>query len=219
VVGDEDNVGAVSEGGKENRDPLSSLPGGEPPEEQEENRLLATSKFFGGGGGGDGSSGKVPPARPSGLRRRFRPPITTARRAAAAGAPGESSLHRDRGSGRGSGGGGGGGVGGGGGGGEASESDDTGDHSNPWGADYAYPRLDVSSDRAVRDGEAAATGGGRSGSGIAAGGRRLKRRRTLGLGSLAPGGMLRGLEGVAGSGTAAGPARRSKSLGGERRVA
>lgn len=199
-----DDAGAAVRNGKENLAPLSLREGDEPSEE-ETSDLSATSKFFGGAGDNGGAGGnKGLPARQSGLRRRFRPPHAAPRSAASAAATGSFALRGGYGSGGRSGDGGG-------------ANQDGGDgEPDPWGAEYAYPRLDAP--RKTATGDRAPTGAGRSGSGSTAPssggcGRRLKRRRTLGVGSLVPSGLIRGLEGAARSGLG-GPGRRSKSLGG-----
>lgn len=197
-----DDVGAAARDGKENRAPLS------PPREGDEplveaSDLPASSKFFGGGGGdNDGVGGKGLPVRQSGLRRRFRPPHAAPRCAASAAVSRGSALRGGRGS----------GVG---------EANQDGDNDNgepdPWGAKYAHPRLDALRATAGSD-QRRPAGVVRSGSGASvpsSGGveRGLKRRRTLGVGSLVPSGLMRGLEGAAGGGLG-GPGGRSKSLGG-----
>lgn len=203
------DVGTTARDGKENQAPLSPRDDGEPPDEA--NDLPPTSKFFGGGGGGGGGDnggdnatvgGKGLSLRQSGLRRRFRPPHAAPRCAASAAAASRScsTLGRGRGSN---------------GGGEANQDDEMGE-ADPWGAEYAYPRLDAS--RVTAGGDQRPFAAGKSGSASAApsfggGGRRLKRRRTLGVGSLVPSGMIRGLEGAEVRGLG-GPGRRSKSLGG-----
>lgn len=152
----------------------------------------ATSKHFGAGAGPAGS-GAVTPAPLSGLRRRFRPPL------AAVGSSTVGNLRRGEG-GRACRGGGG--------------AENNGRHDpDPWGADYAYPRLDAQ----PSPGESAAPWGDDGGGGSGASGSRLKRRRTLGLGSMAQKGLIRSLGGVAsGRGSGGLVGRRSKSLGGER---
>lgn len=171
----------------------SLQPDNVPSAAETETETAATSKHFGGAGG---EKAPAPAPAPSGLRKRFRPPLAGARSAAG------SAPRRGRG---------GDDVGGG----------QNGDRdSDPWGEGFAYPRLGIDGDAGT-----AAMGvvtGGRTGN-TDGGSTRLKRRRTLGLGSLAPKGLIRGLDGVASSGTArglgaagGGPGRRSKSLGGER---
>lgn len=79
-----------------------------------------------------------------------------------------------------------------------------GDDANSWGAEYACPREGAESNNSgsLEDGH-------------------LKRRKTLGVGSLAPKEIIRGLAGVAsggwsgGLGRGVGLCRRSKSVGGE----
>lgn len=204
----DDDVGALED--KENQTPLPLLDdAGKPPREAD--CLPATSKFFGGGGDrggggggrGRGGGGKGPLVQQSGLRRRFRPPLAAARYSSAspAASGGSTTLGKGR--------------GGGAGGGKLGRDDDN-SNPDPWGAEYAYPRLDVS--RETPGNDEGCSGKGSLGVSIAArgGGSRLKRRRTLGLGSLVPSGVIRGLEGTAGSGLE-GPGRRSKSLGGDGR--
>lgn len=200
---------------KENRDPLLSLsPAADKNTSPHE---AGTSKHFlgGNGSGGAGSSGasgggvrrlsrgKRAVSSAAGLRRRFRSPLaapSSASRATGAadgGKVGEAAKST--------------------GGCPASgDGDDCGNNigttqTNPWEADFLFSARtgtrSLESTALADSGDGACVGGG-------GGGRGLKRRRTLGVGSLAPKGLLRGLDGVAvaGGGLAA---RRSKSLGGE----
>ena len=209
----DDFGGAAARDGKENQapPPLSPPEDGEGEPSEEASDVLASSKFFGGSGGGEGgkSEGGVGVkgmlVRQSGLRRRFRPPLAAPRHAASTGASrGGSAVRRGHGS----------GVGG-----ADRDYDDDSGKPYPWGAECAHPRLDASRlATAASSGERRPNGVGRSGSGTVVPssrgvGRGLKRRRTLGVGSLVPSGLIRGLEGVVGGGLG-GPGRRSKSLGG-----
>lgn len=185
-----------AEDNKENQDP-SLL--GKPNELAEAapaaSAASATSKHFGGNRGAISSA-------PSGLRRRFRRPLALV-------SVSSSNTSATTGIGACSSGGGGGRV---------------GDRDyNPWGAEHTYSRLDV---KPESGGLAAAGGAGRGGGGDGGGGTsgvtggagsRLKRRRTLGLGSVASKGLTRvldgGMLGRGGGGGGTGP--RSKSLGGK----
>lgn len=192
----DDNVDASED--KENNRKLPLPDGGDTkPLREEADGSLATSKFFGGGSRSGG--GKGPLGQRSGLHRRFRPPLAVARHSSAA--PTASTL----------------GEGGSGGGGGANFGRHHFNNGNPdpdpWGTQFAYPRLDVSLES---PGNEAGCNGERNSSAsmtASAGGSRLKRRRTLGVGSLVRSGMIRGLEGTAGIGLGC-PGRRSKSLGG-----
>ncbi|CAM9112653.1 unnamed protein product [Pylaiella littoralis] len=187
--GDDADVDASED--KENNRPLPD--GGNTTRLREEaGGLLATSKFFGGGGGDRGGGGKGPLGQQSGLRGRFRPPLAAARHSSAA-APAASCLGKGR---------------GGGGGEKIGRDDDNNGNPDSWGAEFAYPRLHVSRETPGNN-----VGCGSEGNtGVSVGGSRLKRRRTLGVRSLLPNDMKRGLEGTAGIG-GAWLGRRSKSLG------
>lgn len=188
--GDDADVDASED--KENNRPLPD--GGNTTRLREEaGGLLATSKFFGGGGGDRGGGGKGPLGQQSGLRGRFRPPLAAARHSSAA-APAASCLGKGR---------------GGGGGEKIGRDDDNNGNPDSWGAEFAYPRLHVSRETPGNN----AGCGSEGNTGVSVGGSRLKRRRTLGVRSLLPNGMKRGLEGTAGIG-GAWLGRRSKSLGG-----
>lgn len=201
---------------KENRDP--SLPSAA--DKQTSPHETGTSKHFFGGSGGSGgggassggsrrlSRGKRAVSSAAGLRKRFRSPLvdpSSASRAAGATSGGKlGEASKSTGGCPASGGGGGG-------------SDDCGNNigiaqTNPWKADFLFSARtgtrSLESAALAESGDGASVGGGGDGRG-------LKRRRTLGVGSVAPKGLLRGLDGVAAAGGGL-AARRSKSLGGER---
>lgn len=198
------NFASDSEDNKENRDPLL-------PHERlkaEDGEDPGTSKHFGGGGGRGGGRGgglRSMSARSDVQRRkRFRSPLGSLAapvtdRPSAASVPEGGAGGRDPG-------------------------------FDPWGATYAHPRLDAheqaegvstAATGCSSGGDGGSGGDGSSGGG---GGSRLKRRRTLGVGSLAPRGLIRGLDGGAlglrGKAGADGAEsfQRSKSLGGVTRA-
>lgn len=196
------NFASYSEDDKENRDPLL-------PHERlkaEDGEEPGTSKHFGGGGGRGGGRGgglRAMSARSDVQRRkRFRSPLGSLAapvtdRSSAASVPE-------------------GGVGG------------RYPGFDPWGATNAHPRLDAHGEAegvsAAAAGCSSGDGSGGDGNSGSGGGSRLKRRRTLGVGSLAPRGLIRGLDGGAlglrGNARVdgGGSFQRSKSVRGETRA-
>lgn len=194
---------------KENQDPLSFLHEKTAREKEEEEEAeaenpsaTATSKHFGGEGGaasGGGVRARVAPALSGGLRKRFRSPLSVIRSATNNNNSNGSASGGDNVSNKKS---------------DSINSDPT---DPSWRSEYACPRLDAAYALAGSSRDVKTITPGASGSG------RLKRRRTLGLGCLAPKGLIRGLDGIAPSGAGAscrlgaseGPlGRRSQSLGG-----
>ncbi|CAN0215853.1 unnamed protein product, partial [Scytosiphon promiscuus] len=111
---------------KENRDPLSLLDR-PPSDDAGDDDSPARSKFFGGSAGGNASDGSGKKAAPvAGLRRRFSPPLAAGRSSNVRSATSSgASLRRARGGQE-----------------KAHRSGDDRD-TDPWRADFAYPRLDV----------------------------------------------------------------------------
>lgn len=196
-----------------------------------------TSKHFsasngGGGGSGSGSSrgarlltrGNKPVSSAAGLRRSFRSPLIATSTSSSgptncqgtstetANAPRDFQARGSRGGDNGDDGGGGDGKSG-------------LAHANPWEAAFACPtqtgrypsKSTTGAANSIKAGFSD-VGGGRSAGACGFGGKDLKRRRTLGVGTLAPRGLLRGLNGVSipGRGSTRGiEARRSKNLRGK----
>lgn len=148
---------------------------------------VSTSKHFGGGRAAVSSA-------PSGLRRRFRPPLAvvsdTSRRSATPGAAGACC----------------------GGGGRFGGRD-----SDAWATEHTYSRLGVQPESKALAAGGRGVGGGGAGGVISGAGSLLKRRRTLGLGSVASKGLIRGLDGgmLERGSEVGGTGPRSKSLSGK----
>lgn len=167
--------------------------------------MVATSKHFLGGSGGGRHAA---PARAAGLRRHFRAPPAKPGATGGASTPGcvrdgLGDMRRDGAD-------------------QGSTSSNCDPPVKPWGAEYALCLPGNETENSAAGAREGAGGVDNAGGGS----RGLKRRRTLGVGSVAPKGLIRGLDRAIsagtgsrmlskGSGDEGKPGRRSISLGGE----